>query len=398
MLNSPLRIYWASRIFAAMSATTAPVVLTMGTLSSQAGMNYLSAMLSAQAIGQIAAMAVSGPLIDRCNRKAFLIIVQLLTSVTWALFAFLLSSSSSSQVLWVICAALLGSLGGLNGPATQSLLSWLVPKENMQEVIAKLRITLNTVALLFPALGGLALGFVPGNYVALALALFMFLSSLTLFGLPNIFKNSSAASLKSSWKDALQPWFLGIIIVTGVMNLLWAGFFQLNGPKILSLSSSQGALHWGLISTALAAGLIFGGLYYKGVDFRRPLSTSLLLLAPKAVPVLLVALLIDWYWIALAVFIAGFFLEAFAVNFYTQVQLRIPQRSLGTALSLDGFIGLGLMPLGYAFAEGTFQGQQVDLAGIIAAAATLLLVLAGWLLVRCTRWAREPEQDPQPVA
>lgn len=398
MPNSPLRIYWASRIFAAMSATTAPVVVTMGTLSNPVGMNHLSAMLSAQAIGQITAMAVSGPLIDRCNRKAFLIIVQLLTSLSWAVFALLLSNAPSSATPWIICTASLGVFGGLNGPATQSLLSWLVPKEKMQNVVAKLRISLNTVALLFPALGGLALGFMPGNYVALILALFMFLSSLTLFSLPNIFETTAAVSLKSSWKAALQPWFLGIVLITGVMNLLWAGYFQLNGPKILNQDSSQGALHWGLISTALAAGLLVGGFYYKGVIFHRPLSTSLLLLAPKAVPLLLVALLVDWYWIAVAVFVAGFFLEAFAVNFYTQVQLRIPQRSLGTALSLDGFIGLGLMPLGYALADGTFREQQVDLAGIIASAATLMLVVTGWLLIRYARWAKEPEQETQLVA
>lgn len=368
----------------------------MGTLQNAAGAPYLAGMLSAQVVGQLVAMACAGFILDRSNRKLFLILVQGVTGACWVLFAVLLATSPQQQFPWILSSGLLGVLGGLNGPATQSLLAWLVAKDQMQQTVAKLRISLNTVALLMPALGGLALGFVSGAYVALVLALFMALSAITLCALPSAIGQNTQQDSSAGWRDALQPWFIAVVLLTGVMNLLWAGYFQLNGPKVFDHASQNGALHWGIVSTALAAGLILGGIYYKGYSFKRPLSTTVLLLAPKALPILLVALLAQWYWVAAAAFIAGFFLEAFAVNFYTQVQLRMPQRSLGTVLSLDGFIGLGLMPVGYALAGSTFAAGSLDLAGIAAAAATVLLAVCGWFILRSSKMSVDySSEEPQ---
>ncbi|MDO5645032.1 MAG: MFS transporter [Dermabacter sp.] len=377
-----LRIYWASRLIAGASGTAAPVVLAVSTLSASVGASVLAPMLSAQAVGQLVALATAGIIIDRVNRQAFLVCVQMLAGLTWAAFALLLFTDAHNPTLWIGIGALLGLLAGLNGPATHSLLSFLVDRDAMKTVVANIRISLNIVALLSPVVAGAAIAVLPPGVVPLAMAIFMAVSALTLCALPAMRSRASEGPEPSGLRDILQGWFVIIVLTTSAMNLLWAGFFQLRGPIAIAGEGGTGAAEWGIVSASFAAGLIAGGVYYRRATFRDPVGTPLLLLAPKALPILVIAVYPHAIVLSIAAAVAGFFLEAFAVNFATQMQLRMPQHALGKALSLDGFIGIGLLPLGYAAADATARAGMTELSGILAAVGTLLLAVLGWALLR----------------
>lgn len=383
--NRNLNIYWASRLIAGVSGTAAPVVLTVATLTTTIGSSVLASMLSAQAMGQLVALAISGVIIDRVNRKIFLITVQALTGATWVAFASLLFMNSGQVISWIAVGAVLGLLSGLNGPATQSLLSFLVDREAMKATVANIRISLNVVALLSPVIAGASIALVQPTLVPLIMAFLMLGSAVTLSALPTMRSDTSPGEIKGRLKDALQGWFLIVILVTSVMNLFWAGFFQLRGPIVIASASDSGPAQWGIVSASFAAGLVVGGFYFRQKTFKNPIGTPLLLLAPKAIPILVIALFPNFVVLSLTTFIAGFFLEAFAVNFYTQVQLRVPQHALGKALALDAFIGVGLLPFGYMMAEASARSGTTELGGILASGGTVALAILGWVLLRSTR-------------
>jgi hypothetical protein len=129
--------------------------------------------------------------------------------------------------------------------------------------------------------------------------------------------------------------------------------------------------------------MILGGFVFKRVTFTKPRSTPLLFLAGKALPLAALGLWPHPALLGFAAFGAGVLIEAFVVNFHAQVQLGVPERFLGTAYSADAFVGMALMPLGYALAtSGPFDRGTGQLA---AGAATVVIAFAGWLVIRRVR-------------
>lgn len=174
-----LNIFWASRLIAGVSSTSVPVVLTVATLTAAGGASVLAPMLSAQAIGQLVALATSGAIIDRVNQNTFLVVVQTLTGRAWFAFVLLLLLDTEPRPLWIALGASLGPLASLNGPATQSLLSFLVDRDAMKTAIANIRISLNVVALLSPVLAGAAIALLLLAAPPLTMTLLMLGSALT---------------------------------------------------------------------------------------------------------------------------------------------------------------------------------------------------------------------------
>lgn len=376
-----LQIYWASRIIAAVTATATPVVLTTSTLKSAVGSGVVAGMLSAQAIGQLLALLLAGVIIDRVNRKVFLIIVQSCAGLTWLSFSLLLILDTSVSTPWIALGAALGLLAGLNGPATQSLLSHLVDPEGMKSTLATIRISLNATALLAPLVAGAVIAFFPPYLVPGAMGVLMIVSAATLSALPTM-RAQATAPTTMKLKELAEGWFISIIMVTSVMNLFWAGFFQLRGPLVIASTTESGPAQWGIVSASFAAGLIVGGFYYRKKVLKDPLGSPLLLLASKALPILVIALFPNVILLIITTFVAGFLLEAFAVNFYTQVQLRVPQHALGKALSLDGFIGIAFLPAGYWLAELSQKTNTTEIGGFLAAITTMVLAIVGWAMLK----------------
>ena len=388
-----LNVYWASRIIAGISGTAAPVVLTVATLDTTVGSSVLPGMLSAQAIGQLVALATAGAVIDRVNRKAFIAVVQTMSGMGWLTFSTLLYLDVAERIPWILLGAILGLLAGMNGPATQSLLAFLVEREKMKATVANIRISLNIVALLSPVIAGAAISILPPGVVPFTMGLLMLGSALTLSTLPAMRSSGTEEGAIGSLKGAFQGWFVVIIVTTSIMNLFWAGFFQLRGPITIAGDGGAGPAQWGVVSACFAAGLIAGGFYYRKKTFKDPLGTPILLLAPKAIPILIIAVYPHYVVLSIATFCAGFLLEAFAVNFYTQVQLRIPQHALGKALALDGFIGIGLLPIGFYMADFAASAGATETGGVLAAMGTVLFAVVGWTLLRTQQRTRGAKRN-----
>lgn len=397
MRTSGFNVFWLSRTIAALSASSAPVVFAFAILQASGRQEVLAQALSFQVLAQLLTLLISGPVIDRVNRKWFLVLAQMLTGVAWATFAVVLMVGNMPETVFVVVGLVVGLLSGFNGPATQSVVSRLVSKEELKSRLADLRITLNAVSVLVPVAAGMLLGLLPASAVIFGLAAANLLSGLQLMRLPSLkVERPPVVSGRSAASEVLSglaiPWFWYAVIATALMNLLWAGYYQLNGPVIFKGASTNPELVWGVACAALGGGMILGGFVFKRVTFKNPRSTPILFLAGKALPVLALGLWPHPVLIAVTAFCAGVMLEAFVVNFHAQVQLTFPDRLMGTAYSADAFVGMALMPLGYALAaSGTFERSTSQL---VAGFSTVVIALAGWLVISRVR---EPGKVLAPV-
>ncbi|OFI37570.1 hypothetical protein BIU82_18950 [Arthrobacter sp. SW1] len=394
MQTQGFNVFRLSRIVAALSATSAPIVFTFAVLQAAGNPDVLAQALGLQILAQLAALLVSGPLIDRLNRKWFLVAMQAAAGTTWACFAVVLLAGDPPGAVFPAFGGLTGLVSGLNGPATQSVLSHLVAREELKSKLADLRIALNTVSVIAPVAAGILLGVAPAGAVVLGLAAANLASALQLLRLPAMKAERPAvvARTADAGRGPLLPaWFWAAVAGTALMNVLWAGYYQLNGPVILRDTSTAPELAWGIASAALGAGMVLGGIVFKRVTFAKPRSTPLLLLAGKALPLAVLGLWPHPALLAFAAFCTGVMLEAFVVNFHAQLQLGVPGHFLGTAYSLDAFVGMALMPAGYALAAS----GSLDRAGsqLAAAGVTAFLALAAWFAVRMARDAgKVPER------
>ena len=109
-LASGFKIFWLSRAIAALSATSAPIVFTFAVLESAGRTEILAQSLSLQVLAQLVALLVSGRLIDRVNRKWFLVAMQAASGLTWAALAALLLSGDPPDAVFPVFGALTGLL------------------------------------------------------------------------------------------------------------------------------------------------------------------------------------------------------------------------------------------------------------------------------------------------
>lgn len=376
--NRNFQAFLIGRVIAAAGATIAPLLITFSSLRYQADGSLLAGVLSTQIIIQLAAIIVGGLLIDRWNRKLYITSCYTFSALVFgALAVFLLADLLSAGTL-LIFGALTGLMSGLTGPSIQSVMPQLVPKEDLQEKNANLRIALNTVVVIVPALGGWAMSLIELGWIAAYVAGMYCLAAIAMTRLPHLKRGKPSNmifDLKEGWKTFIRTrWFIITVAACGVMNMLWAGFFQVIGPITVN-DTSSGPQAWGIITASLSAGLIIGGFVFKRIHLRQPIATGVLALASKALPLIALASGSPIWVIAGAAFMSGLLLECFVINFYTTTQKLIPENHLGKLLSIDAFIGLALMPAGYALAAAATASSSVSVWTMSAAAVTIVVAL-----------------------
>lgn len=171
---------------------------------------------------------ISGVVADALDRRKLMLITQTgmtLVAVTLAALAF-----SGLRAVWPIylLAALGAAFGAFDGPARQSLVPNLVPREHLPNAISLNTIMFQTASVLGPALGGLVIGGwgVQWAYAFNAVSfLFVIAALLMMRDLPQRKEGERAdISLRSAW-DGLRYVFSAPLIRSTMILDFFATFF-----------------------------------------------------------------------------------------------------------------------------------------------------------------------------
>jgi len=210
----------------------------------------------------IAFSLVSGVVADALDRRRLMLITQ--TGMALAAGALALVAFRGVHALWpVYLLAALGSVfGSFDGPARQSLVPTLVPREHLPNAISLNTIMFQTASVLGPALGGLVIGgFGVGWAYALNAASFLVVigALLAMRGVP---QRPASETSDISWRAAREglAFVFHTPLIRSTMLLDFFATFFASAMALLPIFAQDilrvGARGYGLLAAAPSVGAV----------------------------------------------------------------------------------------------------------------------------------------------
>lgn len=347
----------------------------------------------------------SGSVIDRLNKKHFMILLDLLQAILITCLAIFYTS------LWIvyIFVFFINMASSIYGPCSVSYITRLIPAEQRQK-FNSLRSLLDSGAFFIgPAITGIL--FIIGSPV-LAIYInafaFFFSAAVTLF-MPNVEKNSvtmapveqmSLHLIKKDWKVVVQFSRKHLYVIT--IYFLFSSFVVMQtavdslevafAKEVISLTDGE----YGFLVSIAGAGILVGALI--NVGFTKKLSISWLIgLGSFMVSIgYIIFAFSNSFWMAsIGVFILAF-ANAFAnTGFFTFYQNNIPVAVMGRIGSMYGFVEAILVIVATSIFAVTAQLISVQFVVIVGAFFTLLLTTV--LLLFSIQPSKREYHDPPPI-
>jgi MFS family permease len=207
--HRPFWIYLSSYVLAVISSAmlsfAAKFEVNELTRSSDRGPDYYLGLLGATgAIPIIFLSLFAGHVVDRFNRKAILLITQVVLSICPAVFAFLAWGGLHS--VWTVYAIVLinGSTLAFARPARTALISSLVPRKDLSNAITWNSTFFETSAAIGPAFAGFTIAGAGLSIAMLICAAFMATCLLMSLALPNPATPSGEGRELLSWRSLMS--------------------------------------------------------------------------------------------------------------------------------------------------------------------------------------------------
>ena len=373
-------------------------LLWIGTLISNSGdwmdqiaLNWLVYQLSGSAV-QLALLnlcrlapifvftLLGGVIADRMERRRLLFATQLIAMVLAVILATLTVLGVVQIWMVLVIAVGRGIVLSFNQPARQSLISELVPRDDLRNAIALNSATLNLTRVLGPTIGGalIATVGVAGAFYLNAASFVAVLYGLALMRFPERPPRARAGSvlaelagglaylgrkpaLRTLVVQALVPFVLGMPYMT-MLTVFASDVLQVGGGGL------------GLLTACSGVGAVSGALWVAGQAHRASLSRLMLVGMISFGATILVFSLSSWLWLSVPLLLAvGASQQIYMASNNALIQTSVEEEFRGRVLSTL-FLNRGMVPLGTLIA-----GIGTSIWGVQPTLATMggaLLVLA----------------------
>ncbi|MFF1919947.1 MFS transporter [Streptomyces sp. NPDC058221] len=379
---SPLRTpafrrFLLAHLVSATGSAMAPVALAFAVIGRGGGAQSLGIVLAANTVPTLVFLLLGGVLADRMSRSRILFLGNLGAGLAQAAVAVLVAVGAATTLAISVCACLSGVSAAFIAPAAQGIASRLVPREQLQQANALVRVPGNAVKIIGPVVGGFvvalagpawALGWDAATFAVAALLLL----GLRLAGsVPS--GGGVVGDLRVGWAGfRSRTWLWSYTVAGTAVVAAWLAGYQLLGPLVAD-GSYAGARSWGMVQGAFAAGLLAGTLVCLVWKPRRLMLVCVLAGSGIMLPLAALGLELSLAWVLAAAVVAGIGLDVAIVSWSTVMQQQIRDEELGR---LGAFNAVGeriAIPIGYllvAVASKHWTGQHILLvcAGIILAA------------------------------
>ncbi|MFI8714172.1 MFS transporter [Brevibacillus brevis] len=339
-------------------------------------------------VPSLAIQLVAGPYIDRFDKKRVMLFSQWMRAAAFCLSFAVITSGTESLWPLYFTALINGLVQPLYVPASQSLLTALVKREQLLQANAYLDSVLRIALITGPPLAGILVAGIGGESVLALVAISYALSGFFLVLCP--LAPADTSNKKQSWYVMFKA---GLAIFWEKPLLLWLGLysalvqFAVGVTLVLNLPFVAGELqgtsfYVGLFLAGYPLGYFFGSLLVP--RFRSSLGQPLIMLGSLVLGGLsFVAIgFTHDIWLAITIeLLAGLFAPFFQVHSTSLYQLHVPSELMGRVLSVRLLIVRATMPVGI-----WLGGQLSDQVGIrplyISVGAVIVLASLTGLLFR----------------
>ncbi|MEU4428425.1 MFS transporter [Actinoplanes sp. NPDC024001] len=381
------RFYFTARSAGLLSWAMLPVAVAAGLLSAGYGLStagYAMAFL----VGPFAALVLfGGVLADRFTARRMMIVADLANLAAHVLLGWLFLHGIDQ--LWHLYALLVvaGTANALFQPGASSTVP-LVARD-VQGANGVLRTSEALTGLGGPALAGVLVGLGATGWVMVISAIAYGISAFCLFTL-RLGAVPAPPAGQSLWRNLVvgwqefraRSWLWGVIVI-------WMFFAVLSWGPQLSVAAGvlvpeHGAPAFGLLSAALGAGTVAGGLLAIRYRPAHPLAAGAV--AILAYPLYPLGIVLGWpvWLLAVAQIAVGAGIGFWGVMWATSVQTQVPGEVLNRVHAYEVAGSVGMYPIGSALA-----GPAVDAVGtdwvLLVGAVVALLTAVGLLAARPIR-------------
>jgi MFS family permease len=376
-------------------------LLWIGTLISNSGdwmdqiaLNWLVYQLSGSAVQlaflNLARLApifvftlVGGVIADRWERRRLLFTTQAVAMV----LAFILATLTIVEVvqIWMVIVIAVGRgiVLSFNQPARQSLISDLVPREDLKNAIALNSATLNLTRVLGPTIGGVLIATVgvAGAFYLNAVSFLAVLYALSLMRFPDRIARKHAGSMLADLAGGLTYLRQRPTLRTLVLLALLPMVLGMPYMTMLTVFASD-VLHvggggLGLLTACSGIGAVSGALWVAANAHRVRLGRLMFLGLIGFGATLVVFSLSPWFWLSLVALVAvGAGQQIYMASNNALIQTNVEEEFRGRIVSTL-FLNRSMVPLGTVLAGigTTFFGVQatsaVMAAGLLVLAVTM---------------------------
>jgi MFS family permease len=344
-----------------------------------------------------------GVIADRFPKRKLLLFTQGVMFAQ-ALALGILTYTEQIQIWQLYLLALsLGALNALDNPTRQTLVSELVPADDLPNAVALNSLSFNTSRLLGPAAGGVVIALigVAGCFFLNAASFVGVIGSLLLIrARPQAVaadrrRSTMILQVREGLRYALTtPDVRFIVILMGAIGTFGYNF-QTILPLIAEYVLNASPASFGLLTSAMALGSVGSALFMAS---RGRVSRRRIFVGAAGFSVLLfcVALASSWYVLIPLLVLLGAFSILFGSSANVHLQTVTPPELRGRVMSIYTLLFLGSTPIG-SMVVGTLAEHQ----GVQVAVAEMALVCGIGVaasLVYLARLRREPAEAGSPIS
>ncbi len=333
-----------------------------------------------------------GPFVDRWNKKALLII----TDIIVAIFAIILSVVgllSAEFPLWLVFVSLLmrSIAQTFQMPTIQSILPTMVPEAELTKINGQLGMVQSANFIIAPALGAFLFSVVPIAYLILldVLGAIFGVSLLLFVTIPKIVSEGEAVHVLADSKLGLQKLIANkglwrITLIGAAFTLIFmpaASLYPLMTMDYFNGTVGQAGLIEVVYSIGMLAGGAFIGVFGNWRDRMKPVLLAYVVIGVTiAASGLLPGTAQGFIWFACLNAGAGFATPFFNTLLMAMIQQSYEPKYLGRVLGVLNALMSVTGPVGLIFAGPLADAIGVEKMFVIAGVGTLLCGVATFLI------------------
>jgi DHA3 family macrolide efflux protein-like MFS transporter len=346
-----------------------------------------------------------GPLVDRFNKKALLIVPDLVAAA-FAILLFISGTFFHQLPIWLIFAALLvrSVAQTFQMPTIQSILPIMVPDDQLTRANGQLGMVQSANMIISPALGAFLFAVLPLPWLILldVLGAIIGVALLMVVHIPTITHAIEQVHVLSDTKLGLQQLIQNrglwaITIIGALFTLLFMPAASLY--PLMTMGYFHGTVgQAGLIEMVYAGGMLTGGalisLFGKWSD-----RIKLVLLAYVVIGItigasgLLPGNQTGFYWFVALNVLAGIATPFFNTLLMAMIQQSYPPQQLGRIMGIINALLSLTGPVGLIFAGPLADAIGVEKLFIIAGVGTLLCGLITYLFPQARQYDQHLQQQ-----
>jgi len=335
---------------------------------------------------------IGGVVADRMDRRKLLLISQFIQmSCAFALAAMLFRGAVRVEFIYCL-SFIVGTAQAFGGPAYQSIIPSLVPKEGLQNAIALNSIQFNLARVIGPAIGGVAMAQLGAawcftlnglSFIAVIISLLMLPARLPL----GIIKESPFEAMKGGIRFVRdREGMLALIVLAFLMTLLGLPlitFLPVMASDVLHL----GADAYSTLLSVSGLGSVAGALIVAGLNNVKHKGQAALLILTLLGGITMAFAGSTVFWVSCVIlFLGGAALVSVFALVTSLVQLQTTDEMRGRVMSVYNVAFRGGMPFG-----NLTSGRLMEMHGapvILAVNGGLLIALAMYFLLVQRKIAR----------